>query len=277
MIRGLYTSALGMMSSMQRMDIITNNMANVDTTGYKRDHVISHAFSDQLITRLNDPGMMRMILNLNSDPIVGRINPGVFVDDVFTVFQQGPMQHTGNTLDLALQGEGFFVVMRGGYVNGENGENGLNGNGNGNGGERLFTRDGAFVLHNGMLMTITGERVQGLNGNITLPNGYIAINENAQIFVNGEYVDTLLLTNFSDLHSLRKMEDNLYNISEHSEEIPATGVRVHQGFLEGSNVNIVQEMVQMITASRAYETNARMLTAQDGTLQQAVNNIARRQ
>jgi len=268
MIRGLYTSALGMMSSMQRMDVITNNMANVNTTGYKRDHVISHAFSDQVMTRLNDPGMMRIIQNLN--PVVGTINPGVFVDDVFTVFQQGPVQHTGNTLDLALQGQGFFVVMRGGYVNGENGVNG-------NGGERLFTRDGAFVLHDGMLMTITGERVQGLNGNIVLPNGYISINENAQIFVNSQYVDTLLLTNFSDLHSLRKMEDNLYNISAHSEEIPTEGLRVHQGFLEGSNVNIVQEMVQMITTSRAYETNARMLTAQDGTLQQAVNNIARRQ
>jgi flagellar basal-body rod protein FlgG len=258
---------------MQRMDIITNNMANVNTTGYKRDHVISHAFSDQLITRLNDPGMMRIILNLNPNPVIGRINPGVFVDDVFTVFQQGPLQHTGNPLDLALQGEGFFVVMRGGYVNGDNG---VNGNGNGNGGERFFTRDGSFVLHEGMLMTTTGERVQGLNGNIRLPNGYISINENAQIFVNGEYVDTLLLTNFSDLHSLRKMEDNLYTISEHSEEIPVEGVRIHQGFLEGSNVNIVQEMVQMITASRAYETNARMLTAQDGTLQHAVSSIAGR-
>jgi flagellar basal-body rod protein FlgG len=274
MIRGLYTSALGMMSSMQRMDVITNNMANVNTTGYKRDHVISQSFSDLIITRLNDPGVMRIVENLN--PIVGTVNPGVFVDDIFTVFQQGPMQHTGNTLDLALKGEGFFVVMRGGYVNGENGVNG-NGNGNGNGGERLFTRDGAFELHEGMLMTITGERVQGLNGNIRLPNGYITINENAQIFVNGEYIDTLLLTNFSDLHGLRRMEDNLFTISAHSEEIPVEGVRIHQGFLEGSNVNIVQEMVQMITTSRAYETNARMLTAQDGTLQQAVNNIARRQ
>ena len=261
MIRGLYTSALGMMSSMQRMDVITNNIANVDTTGHKRDHVISHSFSDQLITRLHDPGMLR-IIGMQWPENIGNINPGVFIDDVFTVFRQGPMQKSGNSLDLALHGEGFFVVLLG----------------QGADAERVFTRDGAFTLQDGMLITQLGGRVQGQNGDIILPNGYVSINESGMIFVNGEYIDTLALTTFTDLHSLRRMEDNFFRVSEHSEEMEISpDLRVHQGFLEGSNVNIVQEMVSMITASRAYETNARVLTSQDQTLQQAVTQIARRQ
>jgi len=257
MIRGLYTSALGMITHMQRMDIVTNNMANVNTTAYKRDHVVSHAFSSEFMYRLNDPGIRLFDKNW----LVGQVNPGVFVDDVFTAFTQGPMQQTGNSLDLAIFGQGFFVVN----VNGE----------------ELFTRDGAFTLVHGMLVTNCGGRVQGLEGDITLPNGYIAIDERGRIFVNDEHVDTLRMTAFSSddrvtgLHSLRKMENNFYRVSDDSVQIPFAGT-LQQGFLEGSNVNIVSEMVQMITLSRAYETNARMVTIQDNTLQHAVNDIARR-
>ena len=255
MIRGIYSSALGMITNMQRMDITTENMANVNTNGFKRDHVVSHQFSDVMMSRLNDPGL-RMFKSMP----VGKINPGVFVDDVFTAFTQGAMEQTENPLDLAINGTGFFVVN-------------LNG-------EELFTRDGAFTMLNGLLLTAEGGRVQGQNGDIVLPEGYIVINEEGRIFVNGEYIDTLRITNFNrdGLHSLRKMEDNFYRASEFTEgnEIPFEGL-IAQGFLEGSNVNIVQEMVQMIANSRAYDTNARMITVQDGTLQKAVNDIARRQ
>ena len=259
MIRGLYTSALGMMTNMQRMDVVTNNMANVNTTGYKRDHVISHQFSDVLMARINDPGMSSMIRMFNNNGIIGNINPGVFIDDVFTAFTQGPLEQTGNTLDIALSQQGFFVVNYNG--------------------EEVYTRDGAFTMSNGLLLMPNGARVQGQNGDINLPEGYIVIDEQGQIFVNDEHVDTLRLTNFTrdGLHSLRKMEDNLYRASAFTEgtEIPFEGVTV-QGFLEGSNVNIVHEMVQMITVSRSYETNAKMINVQDGTLQKAVTEIARR-
>lgn len=251
MIRGLYTSALGMITSMQRMDVVTNNLASVNTTAYKRDHVMSHEFSDQALHRLNDPG-----LRLFRSILIGHINPGVFVDDVFTVFDQGPMQQTGGSLDLALMGRGFFSVMVGE--------------------EERFTRDGSFTISlGGLLVTSDGGRVQGQNGDIILPNGEIVIQDDGRIIVNGEYVDTLSITSFSDLHTLRKMQDNYFRTTEESIAIPFVGT-VEQGFLEGSNVNIVQEMVRMISLSRHYDTNARMVTIQDGTLQQAVNEIARR-
>ena len=250
MVRGLYTSAIGMHSSMQRMDIITNNMANVNTTAYRRDHVVAHAFTEQFLYRLHDPDFR--ILN---PIIIGRVSPGVFVDEVFTDWSQGTMQQTENTLDLAIMGEGFFVVN----INGD----------------EFFTRDGRFTLAHGALLTTCGNRVQGLGGNINLPNGEITIDENGRIFVNGEYEDTLRLTTFTDLHTLRKLENNFFRTTDDSVMAAFSG-SVHQGFLEGTNFNIVSEMVQMITLSRAYDTNARMVTMQDQTLQQAVNDIARR-
>jgi flagellar basal-body rod protein FlgG len=249
-----------MMTNMQRMDVVTQNMANVNTNGYKRDHVVSHEFSDVLMARINDPGQHAILRMFNLDQNIGYLNPGVFIDDVFTAFTPGPLEQTGNTLDLALSGQGFFVVNYNG--------------------EELYTRDGAFTIGNGYLLMPNGARVQGQNGDIQIPQGYIVIDENGRITVNDEYVDTLRLTNFTSdgLHSLSKMEDNLYRAVERTAgtELPFDGI-VAQGFLEGSNVNIVQEMVQMITVTRSYETNAKILTVQDQTLQRAVNDIARRQ
>jgi len=253
MVRGLYTSALGMITHMQRMDVTTHNMAHVNTTGHKRDHVVSHAFSDEMMVRLNDPGVRMFRDSLQHN--IGNINPGVFVDDIVTVWEQGTLQMTDNDLDLALSGQGFFTVMLDD--------------------EELFTRSGSLTLFNGLLMTSDGGRVQGLNGDINLPNGNIVIDEDGRIFVESEYIDTLRLTSFTDLHSLRKMQDNLFRTTEQSEEIPFVG-SVQQGFLEGSNVNIVREMVNMINNSRAYETNARMITKIDQTLQHAVNSIGTR-
>jgi flagellar basal-body rod protein FlgG len=242
-----------MITNMQRMDVITNNMANADTTSFKRDHVVSHQFSEIMMHRLNDPWNLPGVRLFHSTAI-GPVAPGVFVDDVFTDWTQGTMRQTGSHFDLALQGRGFFVVN----INGE----------------ELFTRDGSFTLMNGMLLTAEGGRVQGLNGDIVLPDGIAVIGEHGRIYVNGEYVDTFLLTNFTDLHSLRKMEDNFFRTTEDSVRSAFEG-RVHQGFLENSNSNIVNEMVQMITLSRAYETNARMISIQDDTLQRAVNDLAR--
>jgi flagellar basal-body rod protein FlgG len=239
-----------MMTQMQRMDIISNNLANADTVGYKRDHVVSHSFSTEMARRLNDPGI-RMFRENN----IGGISPGVFVDDVFTDFSQGVMRQTGGSLDFAISGGGFFVVDRAG--------------------EELYTRDGSFTIFNGMLLTSDGARVQGLNGNITLPHGEIDVDVNGRIFVAGEYIDTLRMVQFTDLHTLRKLEDNLLRTTEDSEMTAFDG-QILQGFLEGSNVNSVSEMVHMITISRAYESNARMISMQDETLQRAVNDIARR-
>lgn len=251
MIRGLYTSALGMITQMQRMDVVTNNIANVDTAGYKKDQVASQSFSEQLMKRINDPG-----LRLFRDFPVGKVSQGVFVDDIYTDFSAGSLRQTNGSLDLSLNGQGFFCVN----VNGS----------------ELYTRDGSFTLmSDGTLVTTDGGRVQGENGDIVIPNGVISIDESGRIFSNDVYIDTLKLTDFTDKHTLRKDRDNYYRTTNES-QITAFGGLVIQGYLENANVSSVKEMVEMITLSRAYETNSRMVTIHDATLNRAVNDIARR-
>ncbi len=250
MVRGLYTSALGMITNMNRMDIVANNIANADTTGYKTDKVASKSFSEELMKRVNDPGA-----RLFKDSPVGKMSLGVFVDDIYTDFSNGSLRQTNGPLDVAMSGQGFFCVM----VDGQ---------------ER-YTRDGSFKLTpDGTLVTDDGGRVQGLNGDIILPYGNVNIDETGRITVNGAYVDTLKTTDFTDTHTLRKAGTNYYTSTGGEQQ--AYGGQIMQGFLENSNVNSVREMVDLIAISRAYETNSRMVTVVDSTLQRAVNDIAGR-
>jgi len=255
MLRGIYTSAVGMTTQMNRMDVLSNNIANANTNGFKRDTVATRSFSDELMLRINDR------TDFAGSRVIGNIRPGVFVDDIFTDFSTGPLDITHGSLDAAIAGRGFFVVQ--------------DTDGNGNNIER-FTRDGSFTLNNdGVLMMNSGQRVLGEMGEITLPTGYVTISELGEVYVDGEYIDTLRIVNFEDKHTLRKHGHNLFNTTDQSVQTEFAGSIV-QGALERSNVNSVREMVEMITVMRAYEANQRVLTIQDGILSNAVNDIARR-
>jgi flagellar basal-body rod protein FlgG len=256
MVRGLYTSALGMIAEMNRMDVITNNIANTNTTGYKMDTPITRSFSEELMIRLHD-GLRKAPVNTP----IGNVTLGVFTDDIYTNFASGPLHQTLGNLDLALSGGGFFTVTTVDLAGAES---------------TLYTRDGAFSQDPaGRLVTKDGGTVQGLNGAITLPAGEILIQEQGQIYVNQVYVDTLLLVDFTDYHTLRKTGDNYYTTTPESVTSLFLGT-VQQGYLEGSNVNAVREMVAMITVNRAYEINQRMITLHDATLGRAVTEIASR-
>jgi flagellar basal-body rod protein FlgG len=200
---------------------------------------------------IHDPG-----LRLFKDYPVGKVSQGVYVDDIYTDFSVGSLRQTSGSLDVALNGQGFFIVA----VNGE----------------ELLTRDGTFVLYpDGTLATKDGGHVQGANGDIRLPNGIINIDESGRIFVDGEFIDTIRTTDITDKHTLRAFKDNYYRTTAES-EMSAYGGSVVQGFLENSNVSSVKEMVEMITLSRIYEANSRMIMSHDTTLGRAVNDIARR-
>ncbi|MCL2873414.1 MAG: flagellar hook-basal body protein [Defluviitaleaceae bacterium] len=255
MLRGIYTSAVGMTTQMNRMDVLSNNIANANTNGFKRDTVVTRSFSDELMLRINDR------TDFAGSRVIGNIRPGVFVDDIFVDFSTGPMEITHGTLDLAISGRGFFVVQ--------------DADRNGNTIER-FTRDGSLTLNaDGVLMTNSGQRILGELGEITLPAGYVTVTDLGEIYVDGEFIDTLRIVNFEDKHTLRKHGHNLFNTTDQSVMIDFEGTIV-QGALERSNVNSVREMVEMITVMRAYEANQRMITIQDGILSSAVNEIARR-
>lgn len=255
MIKGLYTSALGMTTQMNKMDVVANNIANIDTTGFKKDKVVTRAFTEELIKRLGDQSDIRRTVP------VGGMSKGLFIDDVYTDFSSGSLRNTGAPLDLAISGEGFFVIMA------ENANGVL---------EENYSRDGAFTLDaNRVLVTKLGQRVMGLNGEITIPDGDIVVDSNGEIYSNDEYVDTLRMTSFSDLHSLRKFKDSLYSTTAQSQPIPFTGI-IEQGYVENSNAGSVNEMLDMIATSRLYEANQRMILAHDTILQRVANDIGRK-
>jgi len=242
-----------MITQMKRMDVVSNNVANVNSTGYKRDGVATQSFAEEFIKRLNDPGLQMY----GGAVKLGKITSGVFVDTVFTNFASGSVNATGNALDLALMGDGFFAVE----IN------------TGSGVSEKYTRNGEFTLADGRLVTRDGAAVLGQNGAVTIPEGDITIDESGNIYSNGDYVDTLKLVDFEDRSTLRSIRDTMYETTADSVFKDASGT-VCQSALESSNVNSAREMVDMITVNRAYEANQRSILTIDATLARTVNDLA---
>jgi len=258
MLRGLYTSALGMTTQMNRMDVISNNIANVNNNGFKRDRVITQSFTDELMKFVNPGAQEPSLMPFRNSAPVGRHSLGLFVDNLDTDFSTGSLSTTGGTFDLALNGSGFFSV-------------------NHNDQER-FIRDGSFTLsQERILVTKDGIPVNGIDGNsIQVPDGMISINPSGEIYVDGEHIASIRVVDFENTSMLRKQGNNLWAAPEEANQIPFAG-RVEQGMLELSNVNIIREMVEMIEISRTFEANQRMISVIDGTMQLAANDIGRRQ
>ena len=255
MIRGLYTGASGMLVEMARTDVISNNMANVNTTGFKKDRAIFRAFPEMNIHRIHDPVPVGIDKVVDPRPFIGMLGTGVMLDEINTDFAQGSFKTTSNPLDLAIRGEGFFQVQT---------PDGIR-----------YTRDGSFTLNRDRyIVTKDGYYVLGNNGPVQLTQeGDIVISEQGEIFVNEEYVDRLNTVTFVETNQLQKQGDNMY-ISD-MPPIPLQYVQIAQGALEEANVNIVSEMVYLISAFRAYEANQKVIQTHDATLDKAVNDVGR--
>lgn len=254
MIRGLYIAATGMNVQSKKMDIISNDLANVNTTGYKKDQVVIGSFPELLTYRIQDRQN-----RIPNDAPIGRMTFGAKVDDVVTQFVQGSLVKTEGMVDVALHGPGFFVVQT------PNGQ--------------MYTRDGSFVISaEGNLLTQEGYGVMGQGGPITLgenflsTGGQIIITADGEIQSEGNVIDTLDIACFEDEKRLTKTGDNLYTGG--GARIPFEG-SMSQGFIEASNVNPVTAMVDMISVSRAYEANQKMIQVHDTLLGKAVNEVGR--
>ena len=255
MIRGLYTSAWSMLAIERKMETITNNMANVNTNAFKKDTVVFESFPEVLTRRINDTRS-----GLNPSGYVGYMQLGSDVGEVFTYYNQGQLQKTDNKLDVAIRDDdsAFFTIS------------GTDSNGNE---KEYYTRDGAFAIGaDNLLVTKDGYIVQGTNGSIEINGDSFYIMSDGTIVQDGEIVDKLLIKEFTDTGTLRKFGSNLLEKTDQTEEAAFAGT-VAQGYLELSNVNIIKEMVDMITVTRAYEANQKVLQAQDGTLEKAVNEV----
>ena len=255
MIRGLYTSGWSMLAIEKKMDIISNNMANINTTGYKKDTVVFESFPDVLTKRINDTRS-----NLNPSGTVGTMQLGSDVGEVFTYYDQGTLEKTDNKYDMAIWNSksAFFSVLVPDY-NGDMIE--------------YYTRDGSFALDaSSRLVTKDGYIVEGENGAIILNGEEFSVESDGTVIQKGTNIGKLLIKEFEDTKTLRKYGSNLLKKTDQTTERKFTGM-VRQGFIEQSNVNIVREMVDMISVMRSYEANQKILQAQDSTLEKAVNEV----
>jgi flagellar basal-body rod protein FlgF len=283
----MYTGAAGMAVQQHTMDTISNNLANVDTTGYKEDVSVHEAFPEFLLRRMqveltplpistNAP----ILGSVDRAPVVGKLGTGVAQDEVYTVFSQGSFKETTNPFDMALEGEGFFVVQTP-Y------------------GERL-TRNGSFHIGpEGLLVTKEGYPVLGENGTIDAKLNNFIVDQEGRIFRNDEFgddprrlvsmtendwddtvlVDRLRIVNVDESRYLQKQGSSLWATTwESGEAFNAEGdgrALVRQGFLEASNVNAVKQMVRMIEVNRAYEANQKVIQSHDQASDKLINQAMR--
>ncbi len=250
LIRGIYIAASGMLAESLRADVTANNLANVNTAGFKKDFAVMKDYADRQIRRVNDG---------EKEQEIGSMGAGAWIDAIATRHTSGTMQNTGNSLDFALEGKGFFAVETPAGVR--------------------YTRNGAFTrTAGGELVNQDGYRVLGQNGPINLEPagqaGKVTVSEDGRIFLDLVENNTLQLFGFEDESKLRKEGANLYRPPEGTEPQPATPA-VRQGVLELSNVNVISEMLNMIAGFRAYETNSKVVQTHDNLLDKAVNEVAR--
>jgi flagellar basal-body rod protein FlgG len=265
MISGLYTAASGLIAQEQQQDVIANNLANVNTNGYKKDTALYVPFPTVFLSRVSDEKTMMPGGNLMDNVTeIGKMGRGVelCVDGVRpNLTEEGAYINTGNKLDLAVKGDGMFVVMT---------PNGIR-----------YTRDGNFSLdQDGVLVTQSGNAVMGQAGKIVLSNNAsgVHIDGSGRVFDGDEEIDTLRIGVFSKDENLRKEGDNLfYKLDGGSleEDDYVDTVQIKEGYLEGSNVNVVKEMVNMISGYRAYEASQKAVQSQDQTLDKAVNDVGK--
>lgn len=256
MVRGLYTAASGALVAQAQADVIANNLANVNTTGFKRAllQVQSAPALDVYLTQNQPvPGSTRMVPTTS---FVGNLGTGSQIADTPASFDQGALKTTGNPLDVALQGSGFFTVQT---------QNGVR-----------YTRDGQFARDNqGYLVTLDGNRVLGQSGPISLGNGAVSIDQNGGIVQNNRTVDTLRITQFANLSAVRPEGDDLFADTGAGQPSRDTATSVHQGFLESSNANVVRSMVDLIAAQRWFEASSKVIQTQDTANGYAIANVGR--
>lgn len=259
MIRALWTAATGMQGQQTNIDVIANNLANVNTVGFKRS---SADFEDLIYQTQKEAGVNTTSNTV--EPTGIQIGLGTQLAAVSKNFMQGSLQQTGNPLDLAIQGSGFFqITMPDGSI--------------------AYTRAGDFQLdNNGRIVTTDG---YPLSPEITIPqdttsvsvgnDGTISVLEAGQ--TTPTQLGQLQLAFFANPAGLKSIGQNLYiqTVSSGTPTLGTPGINglgtINQGYLEMSNVSVVQEMVNMIAAQRAYETNAKVIQTSDQMLQTANN------
>jgi flagellar basal-body rod protein FlgF len=250
MLKGIYTAAAGMLATNTTIDTLASNLANVNTVGFKANRLSYQTFPEMMLNKLEN----------NEKTAIGSLVNGSKIYGSYVNFAPGGMQQTGNPLDMAIHGDGFFHVKT-------------------SDGKSLYTRAGNFTVDNsGNLITPSGEMVQGKSGNIHLnmADGPFTISSNGSISAKGQNVDQVVLTHFQNNQTLEKLSDNLYQTTAATQESTETPTSmIQQGALEQSNVNPISELVNNIQGMRLYEALQKNIHMHNDALGKTVNDVGR--
>jgi len=239
-IKGLFTSGSGMIPQLKKQEATANNLANSRTTGYKKDALFVKELSKAR--------------QKVADRITEWQRP--MLDDIYTDYTFGNFDKTGNPLDLAIDGEGFFTLQL-------------------DDGTHVLSRAGSFTVNNaGQIEFPGGALLVGEGGPIPVGEGQVEVGADGQVFSNGALVGRITPVTVADLMQLEKLGNSMFLVPEGTELLPVPASPIQQGYLEASNVDVVREMVEMIIAFRNFEANARSLQAQEQSLEHLFNRVA---
>jgi flagellar basal-body rod protein FlgF len=261
LVRGLYTAATGARVAQANVDVIANNLANVNTAGFKRSLLqVEASAQTQLYRNQTDPGRLPSALTngVPTHEAIGGLGSGAHIFDTPAIFDQGALQATGNSLDVALQGTGFFAVRT-------------------PQGQLAYTRDGSFLrTAQNQLVTTSGAAVLDAQGNpISIPaQGEVQISRTGAITSAGVPVAQLGLFQFANPNNLRPQGANTF-VDAGAIPQAAAQTTVLQGSIEKSNADVVGSMVDLITNERWFDVNENMIQQQDQLTSLAVGTIGR--
>jgi flagellar basal-body rod protein FlgF len=241
MIKGIYTSASGMLPRILKQEVAANNIANVNSTGYKKDSVFMQVLDDATKDNITKDAPWETPM----------------VDDLYTDFTQGPVERTDNDRDFAIEGNGFFAVDT---------DKGIR-----------YTRSGNFSISSqGIVTDALGNPVQSDSGPIAVATGDLTIGTDGSISAAGTSLGKLQIADFDTPYKLKKVENGYYAPADDTiTPKQAVNYQIRQGYLEKSNVNVVETMVDMLTSFRAYEAGQKAIQSQDETLEKAVTELGR--
>lgn len=242
MDNAMYVALSRQMTLQRELNIVANNIANVDTTGFKVEGTMVKTDPSTGAAMVDGPPSLKFVID----------------DGVTRDFSQGALRQTDGAFDLGIEGQGFFKIQTAA-------------------GER-YTRDGRFTLSpEGKLTTQAGDAVQGEGGDIVVDptQGEVHIASDGTVSQGTNKVGKIAVVTFDDLSSLSKTGDNLFSNTSNLQPQPSTAARVHQGMLEGSNVNSILQVTRLIEISRAYESMARTIENSAELSRRSVERLGR--
>ncbi len=251
MIRGMYMAAMGMLNDMFKLNIIANNLANVDSPGYKQDRAAFKTYLEGTMVSL-----LPSIYRGKKYVPIGKLEGAAILDEVRADLSQGNVVYTGGKYDLAIDGRGFFAIEKDGKV--------------------YYTRAGNFKRDlAGFLVTNDGGFLLDTNGKRVKMQGDWQISSDGAIMdKNGKVITKIAIYDFTHPEKLKKFGYTYFEETKDSGKAMETNVGVMVGYIEKSNVSALKEMVNMINALRHFEISQRTITSSDALLDRLFNSVA---